>query len=196
MLSGEAVDLAEQSDRLRERWLWNNLWKVPVWPRVKLFFWQLCSEALATKENIVSRIGGESSPCPLCNLSIESSIHLFRYCGVAKWVWEGLGWDCEVPGGGSSVQAWVEEVWREIGAGEYGKFMLGCWAIWEHRNKVIFDEVDVNPELNVRRVGVVMHDCEGVEEYGGAAWNRKDRKEGDGRVTGGRRDGKLHRRDT
>ncbi|XP_074305509.1 uncharacterized protein LOC141640725 [Silene latifolia] len=44
------------SDWEREKWLWNRLWKIPVWPRVKLFFWELCGEALATKANIVTRV--------------------------------------------------------------------------------------------------------------------------------------------
>ncbi|XP_074284168.1 putative mitochondrial protein AtMg00310 [Silene latifolia] len=44
----DALELGGVSNWEKERWLWNRLWKVPVWPRVKLFFWQLCSEALAT----------------------------------------------------------------------------------------------------------------------------------------------------
>ncbi|XP_074289546.1 uncharacterized protein LOC141614700 [Silene latifolia] len=90
----EELEIGGASNWERERWLWNRLWKVPVWPRVKLFFWQLCSEALATRANIASRV-------------------------------------------------------------------RGCWAIWEHRNKVVFDEREVDVAWVIRRVKDVMDEMEG-----------------------------------
>ncbi|XP_074301611.1 uncharacterized protein LOC141633012 [Silene latifolia] len=51
-----AMEFGDMSEWEREKWLWNRLWKVPVWPRVKLFFWQLCSEALPTGINIAFRV--------------------------------------------------------------------------------------------------------------------------------------------
>ncbi|XP_074293370.1 uncharacterized protein LOC141620383 [Silene latifolia] len=151
LLARDWLDMAEQSDSTNTRWLWNKLWKVPVWPCVKLFFWQLCNDALATKANIASRGKGESSLCSLCNLSDESSIHLFRDCRMARWVWEQLElrWEGEERMGG--IRCWVEERWRDMSAAEYDTFMVGCWAIWEHRNKIIFDEMEVEPERERKR---------------------------------------------
>ncbi|XP_074271750.1 uncharacterized protein LOC141595684 [Silene latifolia] len=40
--------------------------------------------------------------------------------------------------------------------------MVGCWAIWEHRNKVVFDNADVAPEDVVRRATDVIHEGVGV----------------------------------
>ncbi|KAK9749029.1 hypothetical protein RND81_02G097800 [Saponaria officinalis] len=37
-----------QSDFSREQWLWNKISSTPVLVRIKLFFRQLCNEALAT----------------------------------------------------------------------------------------------------------------------------------------------------
>ncbi|XP_074271175.1 uncharacterized protein LOC141595102 [Silene latifolia] len=42
--------------------------------------------------------------------------------------------------------------------------MVGCWAIWEHRNKVIFDNAEVAPEDVVRRAKDVA--LEGVGDVG------------------------------
>ncbi|XP_074284295.1 uncharacterized protein LOC141608847 [Silene latifolia] len=49
LLLGFESDASEPSTWERSKWIWNNLWKVQVWPRIKLFFWQLCNDALATK---------------------------------------------------------------------------------------------------------------------------------------------------
>ncbi|XP_074300392.1 uncharacterized protein LOC141631653 [Silene latifolia] len=105
----EAVKVGGASDWEKEKWLWNRLWQIPVWPRVKLFFWQLCSEALATRANIAARIR------------------------VAKRVWEGLGIEEVEEGSGGGVRDWVETKWKELGCREHSVFMVGCWAIWEHQ---------------------------------------------------------------
>ncbi|XP_074267312.1 uncharacterized protein LOC141590636 [Silene latifolia] len=39
--------------------------------------------------------------------------------------------------------------------------MVGCWALWEHRNKVIFGDNCVNPESVIRRTCDVMDEIEG-----------------------------------
>ncbi|XP_074265125.1 uncharacterized protein LOC141587549 [Silene latifolia] len=44
--------------------------------------------------------------------------------------------------------------------------MVGCWAIWEWRNKVVFDGVEVEPERVVRRVEDVLCDLAEVEREG------------------------------
>ncbi|XP_074300678.1 uncharacterized protein LOC141631977 [Silene latifolia] len=135
MLAGDGLDIAEQSDGERGKWLWNRLLKVPVWPRIKLFFWQLCGEALATKANIAARIGG-------------------------------LGMACEEVRGGGEVRGWVESRWQELGCKEYSKFMVGCWAIWEHRNKVVFEGAEVAPHSVIRRVMDVLSESMNMEVMG------------------------------
>ncbi|XP_074271735.1 uncharacterized protein LOC141595669 [Silene latifolia] len=186
-LVGDAHDMevGGVSEWEREKWLWKRLWNIPVWPRVKLFFWQLCNEALATRANIASRVRGESSFCSLCNYFNESSLHLFRDCAVAKRAWIGLGVGVEREDGGG-IRDWVEAVWGELGGREHAMFMIGCWAIWEHRNKVVFDDQEVNPLVVIRRAKDVMEETEGggallgrkgcgrrreESEKGGKAWN-------------------------
>ncbi|XP_074293648.1 uncharacterized protein LOC141620758 [Silene latifolia] len=60
-------------------------------------------------------------------------------------------------------------------AEDYGKFMIGCWAIWEHRNKVAFDGVRVDPDNVVRRVMDILQ--EGVGMMGHAGGGRRGRRE-------------------
>ncbi|XP_074297338.1 uncharacterized protein LOC141628049 [Silene latifolia] len=161
-LAGEGMELelGGMSNWEREKWLWNRLWKVPVWPRVKLFFWQLCSEALATRANIANRVRGESAFCSLCNSFNESSIHLFRECAIARRVWEGLELG-DGEGEGMGIRDWVEARWRGFGHREQVVFMVGCWALWEHRNKVVFDAREVDPSSIVKRVVDVVEEMEG-----------------------------------
>ncbi|XP_074278373.1 uncharacterized protein LOC141601964 [Silene latifolia] len=74
---------------------------------------------------------------------------------VARWVWDALGleWadDGDEAESAEGVREWVECLWRGMEAGEYGKCMVGCWAIWEHRNKVVFDDEVIEPARIVQR---------------------------------------------
>ncbi|XP_074297149.1 uncharacterized protein LOC141627835 [Silene latifolia] len=160
-LAGEAFDMGETSDWEHKKWLWNRLWKVPVWPRIKLFFWQLCCEALATKANIASRIGGEYPFFTFSHSHFESSLHLVWDCWVAQEVWEGMGWENEGEFEGGRVQDWVEARWRELGLLEHGRFMVCCWAIWEHRNKVVFEGLATDPASIIRRVKDMVEEIDG-----------------------------------
>ncbi|XP_074288248.1 uncharacterized protein LOC141613414 [Silene latifolia] len=181
---GDLYELGGPSNWEKERWLWNRLWKVRVWPRIKLFFWQLCSGALATLENITTRVRGESlTPCYFCSSNPESCLHLFRDCSVAKWVWDALGVDWNDGGDGvecaGGVREWVECLWRGLEVGEYWKCMVGCWAIWEHRNKMIFDKEVLKPARIVQRTRDILAEIDsgGIEGQCRVGRNGVDRRE-------------------
>ncbi|XP_074266939.1 uncharacterized protein LOC141590232 [Silene latifolia] len=140
----EVLEIGGASNWEREKWLWNRLWKVPVWPRVKLFFLATMQRGLSNKSEYRF-----SSP----------SLHLFRDCVFAEKVWEGIGLGEEGREGGG-VMDWVEARWRELGYREHALFMVGCWVIWEHRNKVVFDTREVDVACVIRRVKDVMDEME------------------------------------
>ncbi|XP_074318283.1 uncharacterized protein LOC141655083 [Silene latifolia] len=65
---------------------------------------------------------------------------------------------------------------------DYGKFMVGCWALWEFRNKVAFEGALIEPARIVQRVWDVLNEgvegiiCKketraaGVKESGNGGW--------------------------
>ncbi|XP_074310063.1 uncharacterized protein LOC141644537 [Silene latifolia] len=119
---------------------------MPVLPRIKVFFWQLCHDCLATKVNIAKRLTGHDMDCPFCYNNMETCLHMFRDCGWVEGFWEGLGLQVSVEGGGERVREWVETTLKEMWEKSCVEFMVGCWALWERRNKFIFE--GVRGELN------------------------------------------------
>ncbi|XP_074314553.1 uncharacterized protein LOC141649772 [Silene latifolia] len=133
-------------------------------------------------DNIAARVRGESSSCYFCTSSSESSLHLFRDCNVAKWVWSSLNLDGAEEGdmveGAEEVREWVEGIWQAGDARDMEKYMVGCWAIWEHRNKVAFDGVAIEPERIVGRVKDIASELEsGGEGRQGCRRDRRGRTE-------------------
>lgn len=67
--------------------LWKAIWNLRSPPKIKHFIWRLCSNALATKENLWRRKCSPSPVCPCCNLVAESHEHLMVLCEWVKQVW-------------------------------------------------------------------------------------------------------------
>ncbi|XP_074297699.1 uncharacterized protein LOC141628453 [Silene latifolia] len=141
----EALELGGVSDWGKEKWLWNRLGKSGVAP----------SEAFLPQSGVRRGIGNKSEHC-----YSSSSLHLFRDCAIVKRVWEEVGLG-EEENEGACVREWVEIRWRSFGGREQALFMVCCWALWEHRNKVIFDGWEVDHWRVVRRALDVMEETEG-----------------------------------
>ncbi|XP_074301324.1 uncharacterized protein LOC141632703 [Silene latifolia] len=180
LLDGIDLSLKKTSNWAREKWIWNKLWKTRVWPRIKLFFWQFCNNALATKVNVSIRVNSEDVMCPLCHCQVESIIYLFRDCMVAGQFWEGLNMELEDGGGGvgqhGEVRERVEGWWREMEEADYERMMVACWALWEARNRVVFEGGSVEVKRVIKRVRDVVEEINsGYEE------SKKEVEEGDNR---------------
>ncbi|XP_074315459.1 uncharacterized protein LOC141651657 [Silene latifolia] len=99
-------------------------------------------------------------------------------CVVAKRVWEGMGLEGDDEDGRGGIRDWVEARWRELGGREIVKFMVGCWALWEHRNKVIFESCRVDPFSVIRRA------CDILDEIEGGSFLRDNKRLGEGQAPG------------
>ncbi|XP_074314656.1 uncharacterized protein LOC141649887 [Silene latifolia] len=147
-------------------WLWNKIWKAPVLPRIKVFFWQLCNEAIATRGNISLRMGSVAGECVRCGDCVESCLHVVRECGWVGGVWDALDLDLPSSSGYARVRDWVEVAMREMEVEEQTEFMTGCWAIWERRNKAIFEDGEWRADLVVRRVRDLICEMENSGDLG------------------------------
>ncbi|KAH9623773.1 hypothetical protein KSS87_020422, partial [Heliosperma pusillum] len=78
---------------------------------------------------------------------------------------EGIRWEGVETVGFERVKEWVEAVWRDLGMREREVFATGCWAIWEARNKTVFEGVLRRKEEIIKRVWEVNYEMRegGVE---------------------------------
>ncbi|XP_074283978.1 uncharacterized protein LOC141608535 [Silene latifolia] len=86
----------------------------------------------------------------------NKGIHLFRDCPIAQGVWEGINVVGREESGWVEVRDWVEGWWRDMLAMEREKMMVGCWVIWEARNRVVFEGGRAMVDHILRRVEDVM----------------------------------------
>ena len=84
------------------------------------------------------KIHVESKSCVLCDASVlETMPHLFFSCTFSVEFWDKLGetWDMNL-----QLNAMIMEAKnRSINSFFKIAMMAGCWSLWNHRNKIIFD---------------------------------------------------------
>jgi hypothetical protein len=114
--------------------------KIPL--KIKIFLWQMCQDAMLTRENMKKRNWTGS---PFCS-QVETNGHLFFNCSTSKVVWgvlgKALGTDL-VPG-----SFWQAMTWFHMHLPQCDKFHVVilssiCWAIWNVRNRVTFDKYNL-----------------------------------------------------
>nr|GEU38675.1 RNA-directed DNA polymerase, eukaryota, reverse transcriptase zinc-binding domain protein [Tanacetum cinerariifolium] len=139
----EARDLLDEvllpKENIATRWIKT----VPI--KVNIFVWKLYLDRIPTRSNLVRRgVQVSSTLCPVCNVSVEGSSHLFSSCDVATSIsrlicrWWNLPW---TPFG--SYSEWLE--WfKYIRLGSKckgileGVFYVSCWCLWKFRNQLLF----------------------------------------------------------
>jgi len=68
--------------------LWQKIWKINTAPKIRIFIWSICHNALPTKENLFRRHVIEDPICPLCTSRVPESLeHLFLACTTPQQVW-------------------------------------------------------------------------------------------------------------
>ena len=59
--------------------LWKRIWQLKIPPKIIIFFWKVCANALPTLLNLRKRGVDTYGMCPVCGLKVESIYHaLFK----------------------------------------------------------------------------------------------------------------------
>ena len=87
------------------------MWKVVVPPKLRHFWWKVCVNAIASKENLWRRNCGSDPTCPRCKKEIESVEHIVFRCSFISSVWgEFLKIDSSLFGNDYSALKWTDEL--------------------------------------------------------------------------------------
>jgi hypothetical protein len=121
------------------RWIWKSC----CLPKHKFFFWLLLMDRLNTKDLMTRKhFYVESTDCVLCQNDLyEDMIHLFFQCDFSQTFWWRLGmeWDTDL----SLIDMLIDGKQRNNSIYFKEAMIIGCWTIWIHRNKFIFDNAPI-----------------------------------------------------
>ena len=121
------------------RWIWKSC----TLPKHKIFFWLLLQDRLNTRGLLARKnFMIEDYDCVLCNQGVsEDYLHLFFECDFSRNFWWKLllEWNNDLDL--FSMLLAAKKSYKLICFKEI--LIVGCWSIWNHRNRSIFDNQPV-----------------------------------------------------
>lgn len=117
-----------------------------------LFGWKCINNALTLGANLLKKNFSIDGNCPFGCHDTEDDNHLFLSCPLARSVWFGSAFGLHsnvvVEGGFAN---WLATLFSNLTAfsitsDDYVKILTLCWAIYMHRNEVLFRGTTTSPE--------------------------------------------------
>lgn len=75
---------------------WEKLWKLKIHERLKLFLWRVKSNVIPTREVIANRLGLQDRSCSLCEVEVESALHISKECHCIRSLAFASKWGCRI----------------------------------------------------------------------------------------------------
>lgn len=113
-------------------------------PKIKHLVWKVCSNALATAENLLKRNCGASPTCVFCR-NVDNTKHLLLVCSWTRIIWlEVLGITCfAIPCSPFDNWLWciVEDIAKSVDdwKSRVRAVFYVIRYIWKHWNEVNFE---------------------------------------------------------
>ena len=122
--------------------VWENLWKLRIPNKIKVFAWRVGLNILPYKENLFrSKIAADDT-CTLCKSAPESGLHSLWECGVARDVWADSVMKLQkFVVGQYDVLNLFKELLLCLNKEEFELFLVQAWFIWSQRNWITYGGV-------------------------------------------------------
>lgn len=137
--------------------LWKFIWSLNIQPKLRHFWWRVCRNKLATKENLHRRRCAASQHCPTCNGEVESIEHALFHCSWTRAVWFG----CTIgrkfaESQPTSAAEWTLSLMKTCLTAKdredlVGRMIVISWCIWKAINDWVFNGHLVAPSTTIEQ---------------------------------------------
>ena len=119
--------------------LWKRIWQLKIPPKIRIFYWKACVNALPTMLNLRRRGVNTDGLCPMCGQVVESIYHALFKCAGVKNVWE-LWKECPMVIRAENMDfSDLALKVLECGSSRDLELLVAvAWAIWCSRNLRVF----------------------------------------------------------
>jgi ribonuclease HI len=135
------------SNSAKEGKLWQQLWKIQVPSKLRIFLWRLAHQSLPTGDVRHHRHMADTNACSICG-EADSWRHSLLSCTLARCVWALMDESVtehmcrsEEP----SAKQWIFLMMESLSKEDFARISVTLWAIWHARRKVIFDDEFQSP---------------------------------------------------
>jgi hypothetical protein len=132
---------------------WEKIWKIPQWPKIKMFKWLVLHNRILTWENLMKRGFIGPSRCHLCQVKEETTNHLLDECSYTTEIWD---WAAGIFRQSNRIRGNINATINNWNEGYNENEMVNLcwnltsgmiiWAIWKERNRRIFRNESIPTE--------------------------------------------------
>ncbi|XP_021717256.1 uncharacterized protein LOC110685101 [Chenopodium quinoa] len=132
---------------------WVEIWKADVSPKVRHFFWRLCTNTLPVKSLLHFRHLTTDVACPWCATEAETVNHAFVGCWRVRELWDDCR--CSLMAKWGEYDSFCDLVvsWKGLEPRTIQRGMFLAWCIWGERNNKVFQNKSTPNAVLVERVG-------------------------------------------
>ena len=116
-----------------------SLWKIKAPPRVLNVVWRAIMGCLPTLRQLSQKRVPVSTRCPVCLSGEESIVHCLVTCPFASMCWSIIFLGFQVIQAGD-FEEWIGDVFQGNTQNRRAEVVTVCWAIWRHRNDVVWNK--------------------------------------------------------
>ncbi|KAJ1685322.1 hypothetical protein LUZ63_016712 [Rhynchospora breviuscula] len=122
---------------------WKN---ISLKPKIKLFLWKLCAKALPTCSRLAARIRSIDPIFQRCRVSEETDYYVFFGCNISRATWFASPLQIRSDLIEETVPAFLFRLSNSLPQSDFSYACALMWAIWEERNRWVFDKKSATPE--------------------------------------------------
>ncbi|KAM1493822.1 hypothetical protein TB1_024908 [Malus domestica] len=115
--------------------VWDDIWKLQVPPKVKIFMWICIRGAIATRENLFRIRCADNPCCPICLDHSESVEHLLLLCPWVQPVWFGGPFCIRINGASIPPLMVIESDSKQVISCLHDSSMSCTWEIIPIQNR-------------------------------------------------------------
>jgi hypothetical protein len=130
--------------------IWKRLWKIKVALKNKMFLWYLRRDVILTKDKLAKRNWHDSVKCYFCHKD-ETIKHIFFECQFVWTIWNliqvatNIYSPCSIS---NMFNSWLRGINKDLKQLVLLEASI-CWAVWRHRNDIVFERKNVTNVLQV-----------------------------------------------
>ena len=151
--SATTYTLARPEEDQKTTFLRKRVWELDTLPRISYFLWLCHANSVPVREVIAAGGVNCDIKCPLFRNSNESILHLLR--SFASNFWRKLGVLATlVSSYRTNLLEWLRvnclcnQQIQSYGYPWRNLFPFAIWALWKHRNKLVFENTTLNHSLH------------------------------------------------
>lgn len=128
-------NIAGHSPSSSDGWVWKAVWRLPVPPKVRVFWWRVLKEFLPARAVLHRRHIDSIAYCEVCGNPEESIMHVLLECSVEKEFWNQIKMMTGLKILELNPATWASDlllpIWPER---DRALILCGMWALWQLRN--------------------------------------------------------------